>query len=190
MKRLIPSLILLVLLLGSVFFVQKYYNKPVVPELYTVPAFEFPSQQGVSFSNKNFNNKISVVDFIFTNCPGICPLMTKQMADFYNEYSDQKNIQFVSFSVDPARDSLEALKSYADKWHVNDNRWYFLRTEKERIQDLYQNGFKLGGELPYGHSGVFVLVDNKGMIRGYYTYNDDKELKLLKDDISVLLDDI
>jgi len=190
MKRLLPSLILLVLLLASVFIVQKYYNKTEVPKLYTVPDFEFTTQYGDAFSNLNFNTKVSLVDFIFTNCPGICPVMTNKMSELYREYADNNSIQFVSFSVDPARDSLKALVRYSEKWHVNDKRWLFLQTEKEKIQSLYEQGFKLGGELPYGHSGSFVLVDASGIIRGYYSYNDDQELELLRQDISSVLDEM
>lgn len=190
LKRLIPSIILLGLLLISVYFAQKYYNKPEIPELYSVPAFEFASQQGGTFSNKNFDDKITVVDFIFTNCPGICPLMGRTMSGLYDEYSDEENVQFVSFSVDPDRDSLDVLKRYAQKWNVTDNRWHFLRTQKDKIQNLYEKGFKLGGELPYGHSGSFVLVDQKGVIRGYFGYSDEDAINTLREDISALLDEI
>ena len=190
MKRLLPSLILLVLLLGSVFFAQKYFNRHEIPKLFTVPDFEFVSQHGDVFSNLNFYTKISVVDFIFTNCPGICPVMTNKMSELYQEYADQNTVQFVSFSVDPERDSLQALVRYAEKWHVNDRRWYFLQTEKEKIQILYEQGFKLGGELPYGHSGALVLVDHNGVIRGYYSYSDEEELDTLRSDIDVLLDEM
>ena len=133
---------------------------------------------------------IIVVDFIFTKCPGICPVMTNKMSELYQEYADENMVQFVSFSVDPARDSLQALVNYALKWHVNDQRWYFLRTEKDKIQNLYEQGFKLGGELPYGHSGAFVLVDHNGIIRGYYDHSNNEELELLRRDIEVLLDEI
>jgi len=190
LKRLLPSFILLILLLASVFVAQRYFNQPEIPKLYPVPDFEFPSQQGNVFSNHNFNAKISVVDFIFTNCPGICPVMTNKMSALYQEYVDENRVQFVSFSVDPDRDSLQALVNYAEKWHVTDQRWYFLRTEKEKIQNLYEQGFKLGGELPYGHSGTFVLVDQNGMIRGYYDHSNPDDLELLHRDIEVLLDEI
>ena len=189
-KRLIPSFILLVLLLASVFIAKKYFNQPEIPKLYPVADFEFTSQQGTVFSNLNFYTKISVVDFIFTKCPGICPVMTNKMSELYQEYADENMVQFVSFSVDPARDSLQALVNYALKWHVNDQRWYFLRTEKDKIQNLYEQGFKLGGELPYGHSGAFVLVDHNGIIRGYYDHSNNEELELLRRDIEVLLDEI
>jgi len=188
MKRLIPALILLVLLIGAVFFAQWRLNQPNIPELYTVPDFEFKSHLGDNFSNADFNAKISVANFIFTNCPGICPVMSREMAAIYEQYEGDEDVQFVSFSVDPARDSLEALIEYAERWNVTDQRWKFLRTEKEAIEALYEGGFKLGGELPRGHSGAFVLVDQNGIIRGYYNYNEEESLVLLNDHLKILKD--
>ncbi len=190
MKKLIPSLVLLILLVTTVYFAQKYFNKPFIPELYTVPEFQFESQLGSNFSNKNFSDKISVANFIFTNCPGICPVMSREMAVFYEEFRGSENIQFISFSVDSERDSMQALKDYAQNWGVSDNRWLFLRTQQEVIQDLYKQGFKLGGELPYGHSTKFVLIDNKNTIRGYFSYDDPDQMLQLKDYLVTLSDEI
>jgi len=190
MKRFLPALILLVLLVGTFFYVENNLNKSTVPELYQVPDFEFKSQLDLPFSNKNFSNKISVANFIFTNCPGICPVMSREMHTLYTEYESFPEIQFVSFSVDPDRDSLQALISYAESWGVSDNRWLFLKTEKETIQKLYEEGFKLGGELPFGHATRFVLIDNKNSIRGYYSYDDAGSIEQLKNDIATLSYDL
>jgi protein SCO1 len=189
-NKLIPALILLILLISAVFIAQWQLNKTNIPELYKVPEFEFTSQLGDAFSNKDFENKISVANFIFTNCPGICPIMGRKMAALYEEFSDEPNIQFISFSVDPDRDSLQALVEYAQRWDVNDNRWLFLRTEKGAIDSLYENGFKLGGELPRGHSGAFVLIDQKGFIRGYYKYDDEESIDALRNHMMMLVDEL
>ena len=190
MKRIIPSLVLLSLLIGTVFVVKEYFNKPVIPELYTVPDFQFKSHQNVEFSNKNFSGKVSVANFIFTNCPGICPVMSREMMVLYDEFEGNENIQFISYSVDAENDSLQALKTYAEGWGVTDSRWHFLRTQQEVIQTLYEQGFKLGGELPYGHSTKFVLIDNNNTIRGYFSYDDSEQMALLKENLSSLSDDI
>jgi protein SCO1/2 len=112
--------------------------------------------------------------------------MSRKMASIYEDFSGYDKIQFISFSVDPERDSLQALQDYADRWGVTDQRWQFIRTEKEAINQLYGSGFKLGGELPYGHSASLVLVDNTGMIRGYYNYDDDKAIARMEDDMKTL----
>ena len=186
MKKIIPAGILIVLLIISVFVGKWYLNKPNIPELYKVPAFEFENQDGKPFTNANFANRISVVDFIFTNCPGICPMMSRKLASVYEDYSGDDGVQFISFSVDPARDSLQALQAYAKRWGVTDQRWQFIRTEKDAISKLYSEGFKLGGELPYGHSGSIILVDQNGVIRGYYNFDDDEAFARMESDLSAL----
>ncbi len=187
MKRFLPALLLLLLLLSAVFFTQWRLNQKNIPELFPIPDFKFKTHFGDTFTNENFEGQISVANFIFTSCPGICPVMSRKMSVIYEQYSDEDNVQFVSFSVDPTRDSLQALINYAEIWGANDHRWKFLRTEKDAIQTLYEHGFKLGGELPHGHSGAFVLVDENGVIRGYYNYDDDESLKLLNTHINLLL---
>ncbi|MCB0281893.1 MAG: SCO family protein [Calditrichae bacterium] len=190
MKKLIPALILLVLMISAVFIAQSYLNRKEIPKLYSVPDFSFETYKGEAFNNSNFSNKISVVDFIFTNCPGLCPAMSRKLASLYDDYSGEDKIQFVSFSVDPARDSVQALQDYADRWGVNDQRWQFIRTDKQGIDSLYENGFKLGGELPHGHSASLVLVDNNGVIRGYYNYDDDAAIEQMKKDLETLAGNI
>jgi protein SCO1 len=190
MKRILPSLILLALLIGGVFFAKKYFITPDIPELYIVPDFSYQTQQGHTFSNKNFSDKITVADFIFTNCPGICPVMSNEMFKLYQDYEGSDQVQFVSFSIDPARDSIEALKQYAEAWGISDQNWYFLRTDTSTIGTFYEQGFKLGGELPFSHSTKFVLIDNKNYIRGYYDFDDPEQIEQLKENISVLTDDI
>ncbi len=156
-----------------------------LPELYEVPAFSYTDQFEEKVDNDVFKNRISVVDFIFTNCPGLCPMMASRMTVFYNDYKDDPLVQFISFSVDPARDSLKAIQDYAQRYDVHDKRWLFLRTDST-INDFYEHGFKLGGELPRGHSGAFILVDGKGIIRGYFDSNLPSELKMLNEAIKRL----
>lgn len=188
MKRIIPAFILFLLLAGTLFFVQSRLNKTDIPELFPIPDFQFKSHLGDIFTADDFDGKISVVNFIFTNCPGICPVMSRKMLSLYENFESENKIQFVSFSVDPARDSLEALYEYAENLGVTDQRWKFLRTEKKAMDTLHEQGFKLGGELPYGHSGSFVLVDENGVIRGYYDYDDEESLGRLEKHITILAD--
>lgn len=154
-----------------------------------VPAFEFIDQNSEPFGRDDLTGKISVVDFIFTNCPGVCPTMSARMAELYEAYADQPLVQFVSISVDPARDSLHVLQEYAKEHGVTDNRWRFLREENvQKVIDLSEKGFFLPAEnLPMGHSSKFVLVDAAGLIRGYYNSFDTDRLRQLRADIHALL---
>ncbi|MBD3224788.1 MAG: redoxin domain-containing protein [Caldithrix sp.] len=183
------SAVVFVLLIAS-FFIIQHAQQSVgedLPKLYEVPEFTFMQQNGTTFSKAELLGKVNVVDFIFTNCKGPCPMMSTRMAEMYEAFASSNNVQFVSISVDPARDSLETLQEYASRFNVNDNRWAFLRTQKPEVVDLYENGFKLGGELPYEHSTKFILVDREGVIRGYYDSDDKIGLKHLSEHVKALL---
>jgi len=158
-----------------------------IPRLYEVPQFAFTNFDGTTVSRDSLLGNITVVDFIFTNCPGICPMMTRRMSEFYEHYEEHPQVRFLSVSIDPARDSLAALEAYANDYGIYDSRWKFVRNDSTETQQLYEQGFKLGGDLPYGHSLKFVLVDRDGFIRGYYSSDDDISLSVLKTHINTLL---
>lgn len=161
-------------------------SQGTLPVLYELPDFTFTERQGVPFGKSNFLGKISIVDFIFTNCPGPCPFMSSKMAELYQAYSNTEKVQFVSISVDPNRDSLIVLQKYADRFGVNDERWVFLRAPMLEVINLYENGFKLGGILPVDHSTKFILVDQNVTIRGYYDCYDQISMKILRTHIREL----
>jgi protein SCO1/2 len=151
-----------------------------------VPEFSFTTQEGRTFTLSGMKGKINVMDFIFTSCPGICPVMSARMSELYQAFHSTDKVQFVSISVDPDRDSLETLKRYAGRYGVHDQRWIFLRAEMPQITDLYENGFKLSGMLPAEHSAKLILVDGKGIIRGYYDSQDEISMRILQTHISAL----
>lgn len=162
-------------------------SRSEIPVLWEVPKFEFVESSGRPFGLEGMKGKINIVDFIFTNCPNICPVMSARMSELYELYSDSPIVQFVSISVDPERDTLEALRQYAAAWGVDDDRWLFLRAPIEDVVVLSEEGFKLqAGDLPMGHSNRFVLVDADGMIRSYHDSFDDASLEVLKANIKEL----
>ena len=188
-RRIIILLAVLITLVAvALTVIQKGQDsQSALPVLYELPDFTFTERQGVIFSRDDFKGKISIVDFIFTKCPGPCPFMSSKMADLYQIYSNTDKVQFVSISVDPNRDSLNVLKEYAERFGVTDNRWVFLRAPMLEVIDLYENGFKLGGILPVDHSTKFILVDQNATIRGYYDCYDEISMKILKTHIRELV---
>jgi protein SCO1/2 len=161
-------------------------SRASIPVLGHVPDFEFTERSGVPFGSKDLLGEIWVVDFIFTNCPGPCPFMSSVMSDLYEYYGSAEKLRFVSISVDPWRDTLEALQQYAERFGARDNRWVFLRAEMDQVQWLYRDVFMLSGDLPGEHSTRFILVDDKCQIRGYYLPEDDAAITLLKRHIEQL----
>lgn len=163
------------------------FQKPL-PKLGPVPPFEFTEKSGQHFGLDQLKGKVSVVNFIFTNCEGPCPMMSSKMALLRNEFQNEGRVQFVSISVDPERDTLEALKEYAGRYQAEEGPWFFLRGPLDGVSNLLLNGFRLSSEeLPVMHSTRFVLVDLDGEIRGYHDPLDPKGLTSLVKAINTLL---
>jgi protein SCO1/2 len=122
----------------------------------------------------------------------MCPIMTEKMRKLQDKLPAE--IKLVSFSVDPDVDTPAVLTEYARKFGADPNRWLFLTGSKESLFKLSKDGFKLavddtgGTELePITHSSRFVLVDQQGRIRGYYSMEDPAELaRIIKDAKSLL----
>jgi len=117
--------------------------------------------------------KVTVYDFIFTNCAGTCPMMTSTLRRVTKRIDAGAPVQFVSISVDPRRDTPAQLHNYAAHYR-NDPRWLFLTGDEKTIVDLSINGFKLAASNDGStnesvlHSSKFAIADKHGVIRDYY----------------------
>lgn len=166
----------------------------VLSELAThgqLPDFSLTDQFGASFASSDLHDKVWVADFIFTSCATICPPMTIQMASLQDEFAGA-DVHFVSFSVDPERDTPTVLRRYADNYGADGGRWAFLTGQKTAIYQLAHEGFNLatghkGSEIL--HSTRFVLVDRNQQLRGYYESRSPGSLQQLRKDIKKLLEE-
>jgi protein SCO1/2 len=162
-------------------------SQPELPVLGTVPAFEFTERSGQPFGTADMAGKINLIYFGFTQCQGPCPTLMVHMHELYDLYAHSEQVQFIKISVDPERDSLEALKQYAAANGITDDRWLFLRAPMEDVVKLSEEGFMLAAhDLPMGHSTKFILVDHEGRIRKYYDGLDRSELGLIKQHVRAL----
>ncbi len=142
-----------------------------VPSYGALPEFELTNQKGDKFGSAQLDGKIWVADFIFTSCPGPCPMISSRMGELQKPLA-KSDVHLVSFSVDPEKDTTEVLRVYAQKLNAEPERWDFLTGSKSAIYNLSARGFKLGVEdnepgNPV-HSTRMVLVDRHRQIRGYY----------------------
>jgi protein SCO1/2 len=183
MKRIVVALLCLSLL-GCA-------REPELTTYYPVPDFSLTDHTGKTVTRADLAGKVWVADFIFTSCAGTCPMMTARMRKLQDALPPE--IQLVSFTVDPARDTPEVLAGYA-KQHGAGERWLFLTGEKTALYDLSIQGFKLGLDEtngseaePITHSTRFVLVDRQGQIRGYYSGIEEESVQRLSDDVKKLL---
>lgn len=159
------------------------------------------NQLGERVSLDDINGSIIIADFFFTRCPSICPTLTRNMKELQDAMKmkdlrrriDSSFVRFISFSVDPERDSAEALKRYADKYGVNHDTWWLLTGPKDSIYNFAFSELKLGLQDGEGidsnfiHTEKFVLLDRKRVVRGYYNGLDSASLSKLAEDITLLM---
>ncbi len=155
----------------------------------SVPDFSLTNQQSQPLGLTDLTGKVWVADFIFTHCPTICPIMTKEMAKLQSEFEIEP-VYFVSFTVDPERDTTEVLSKYAERYGADEKRWHFLTGDKEKIYKLANDGFRLsaaqhGNGFP--HSTKFALVEPNGKVHDYYDSRSKPMMKKLRLDIEKLL---
>jgi cytochrome oxidase Cu insertion factor (SCO1/SenC/PrrC family) len=153
-----------------------------------VPTFQLTNQDGQSFGSAELSGKIWIADFIYTSCPGPCPMISSRMSELQKPL-ENTDVHLVSITVDPEKDTSKVLRGYADKLQAQPGRWDFLTGSRAAIYDLSRNGFKLAiadgsQEVAEGpvHSTRLILVDRYGTIRGYYDATaPDAITKLLAD---------
>ncbi len=159
-----------------------------LPDYGSVPDFVLTSQLGQEFASQRYlAGKVWIADFIYTHCTGPCPMMSARMRRIADSLKPWDDIRLVSFTVDPERDSPPVLAGYAARFHADSARWYFLTGERQVLQQLNRQAFKLGDvDSTLEHSTRFVLVDRRARVRGYYHSGDPDSMAQLLDDVRTL----
>ena len=152
-----------------------------------VPSFSLTNFDGSVITEKQLDNKISIVSFIFTQCEGACPIMSENMSILQERFASSNDIHFLSITTDPDYDTLEVLNEYSSNYS-NKNNWYFLKGNIIDVIELSEKGFLLSAALlPAGHSTRLVLVDKQLNIRKYYEGTIESNIFELQSDIVTLL---
>jgi protein SCO1/2 len=190
-------LAIVVLLPMGVFGIVKWYEHTYtrLPVLggndHTIANYQLVNQYGKTSSQAEWQGKITVNNFFFTHCPSICPKMIRNLKKVQQLYANDPSILVNSFTVDPERDSVGQLKSYATKMDIQNN-WQLITGEKKEIYKLARKSFLVvatdgdGGPNDFIHSELLVLVDKAKRIRGFYNGTDDAEVNNLLRDIKRL----
>lgn len=165
-----------------------------------LPDVKLTNQQGDQVSLSDLRGKVIVADFFFTHCPTICPPLTRNMKWLQQSITNSQRVgdktpdflHFLSFSIDPERDSVPRLKQWADRFQVNPEQWWLLTGDKKTIYDLAIEEMKLpvvdghGIDTSFIHTDRFVLIDTNFHVRGYYHGLDTADLARLSNDIILL----
>jgi protein SCO1/2 len=181
-----------------------------------VPSFAFVNQDSLLITNDDYTGKVYVVEFFFTTCPTICPIMNQNLVEIQNQFKEFEDFGVASFTINPEYDTPSVLKQYAEKYGITNLNWHLMTGDTQTIYDLANTGFSIfASQVPnapggFEHSGMFALVDKNGFIRSrvddfgnpiiYYrgaisqedAANDQGEkeqISILKEDIKKLLEE-
>ncbi len=175
---------------------SKKNGKEKIDSIYsTIPAFQYLNEDSIRVTNSDFKNKVWIVEFFFATCPTICPIMNQQLKKLVNETDKyKKHIQFLSFSIDPKKDTPSKLTEFKLRNGIKAKNWAFLTGDEATTHTLGikhfltfagRDSLSAGG---YAHSGSFTLVDKAGYVRGVYavtnfdlTVNQEEYKRLLND---------
>ena len=136
-----------------------------------VPDFVFTNQDKRIISNEDYLGKVYVIEFFFSTCPTICPIMNANMKRLEEAFGHRDDFGIASFTIDPEKDTPEQLKRYSESLGVFSQNWHFLTGESADIFALANKGFNIfAGINPqvaggFEHQGYFALVDQKGYLR-------------------------
>ena len=210
----IITILFLLLIFPSLvyFYVTRGYNNFINLEIvggesHKIDNFSLVNQNNQIVNNDSLRGNIYVANFFFTNCPNICPVMTKNMSYLQSNLKVYPNIKFVSYTVDPVNDTQERFLEYIEEMRMKNinidlNNWDFLTGEKDDIYKLAMSYFANAKEdsiAPGGflHSEYFILIDKEGQIRsgkdkfdntiGAYDGTNEIHMKNLIDDVKVLM---
>jgi protein SCO1 len=190
---------------NEILLVKNQDRKGKEPEMDTVfhqvPQFTLTDQDGKDFSSEKLKGKVFVADFFFTRCGSICPKMSSQLIRIQDIFTNNLDVQLVSFSVDPTHDTPEELVKYAKEYDAKASQWTFLTGSRKTIYPLAVKGFFLPvadaseydkavktPDETFIHSEKLILVDKNKHIRGFYDGTDRKDVDRLIAEIKVLLE--
>lgn len=162
---------------------------------HTIPKWNYLTQDSVFLSSEDINDKVWIADFFFTYCPTICPPMTKAMRDVNDSLSSySKDLKFLSFTIDPDRDTPKRLRLYKKRHEITADNWFFLTGDEAETHVLGVEGFQIHANADeqapggFAHSPNFVLIDKNQNIRGVYDGLDEDSRNQLITDAKILLD--
>lgn len=181
-----------------------------------VPAFNFVNQNGELVTNNDYIGKVYIVEFFFTTCTTICPVMNTNLIHIQNSFTKFSDFGIASFSINPEYDTVDILNQYANENGIVNSNWNLMTGDRSEIYKLANDGFNLYTAASsdfidgFEHSGYFALIDKQGFIRcrndefgnpkvyykGSVNYMDKldsngeaEEITILKEDLLKLLNE-
>jgi uncharacterized membrane protein YozB (DUF420 family)/cytochrome oxidase Cu insertion factor (SCO1/SenC/PrrC family) len=192
-------LILVILGIAAAFVGSRFgpsTRAAALPVLGTLPEFSLTERGGKTVTRADLEGRITVADFIFTSCSAQCPRVSAEMAKLQTFALPRwPRVRLISLTVDPERDTPQALAEYARGFSADPDRWWFLTGPPAALDALIRDGFRVAGRSKEPvdtspgailHSVSLVLLDSRVRIRGYYESTDPEEMAKLRGDLAAL----
>ena len=170
---------------------------PALPHLGDVTAFALIDESRQPFSEEALRGKVTIVNFVFTRCDTICPVLSMKMERIQDKTFDVgERLKLVSFSVDPKYDTPERLAEFAKRYHAKPERWRFVTGEPDKVHHVIEKIFmtsmmqlpdRPSGAPDIAHGGYFLLIDPDLQIRGIYDSDRIHQLDELMRDARYLV---
>ncbi len=167
------------------------YTDTVYPK---IPKFTYLNQDSIEITSTKYKGKVWIANFFFTSCPSICPPMMSQMRRLNILTKDiQKEVQFISFSIDPKTDQPSVLRKYIKNNGIETKNWVFLTGNEAKTHYLGVHHFMVHAKRSamasggFAHQDGLVLVDREGIVRGIYLGTKTEEVDKLNKDLRKLL---
>ena len=185
-----------VLAMGLIYFLSVAFGKksklPVLGEPgHVAGAFSFINQDGKRITEKSVRNKVTVVEYFFTSCPSICPVMNGNLKEVYEKFNTNPGFMILSHTVDPERDSVSVLKKYAARYDAESPGWQFLTGSKDSLYQCASKDYLLAVEdssnSSFIHTQYVALLDKKRQIRGFYDLTNKENVGKMNEAIQQLL---
>lgn len=177
-----------------------------LPVYWDAPEFALVDQLGDTVRTADLEGRVWVTSFIFTNCTGVCPLITSKMARVRDSLAAAgllgTEVRLISITVDPARDTPPVLGRYAERFGGSPPaHWALLTgTPPEAVRRVIQDGFRVTAVLDAAaapdpttnyqvqHTPRIMLVDREGVIRGTYNAIEPDALERVFADLGALVE--
>lgn len=202
LKQIVKLLITIILLINfscknttpmqllPIFGEKKLSNTDTI--YHTIGNFSFTNQFGENITNQTVKNKIYVADFFFATCQSICPQMSSNLKDVQAAFLNDDSLLILCHTVNPLHDTVNVLLNYGVTYGAKKNKWHFLTGNKQQIYGLAKNSYLVnaleedGSTEGFLHSELFLLIDTKGRIRGFYDGTDKVQVAKLISEIKLL----
>ena len=160
---------------NSAEFTPQWLNEDETKSMHTIPEFSFTNQDGKTITRRDFDNKVTVVDFFFTTCPGICKKLTSGLSQVQEAFRKDDQVALLSHSVTPEKDSVPVLRAYAEEHGALSGKWQFVTGDRAAIYKIARTAYFADEDLGWKqdsstflHTENVLLIDKHHHIRGVY----------------------